>query len=64
MSLQSLLEDTVSHSSVPADAQFGLPLELKVLDREVIDALMLHAEGPPRDEFALRALRIGVLALK
>jgi hypothetical protein len=46
------------------DSQFGLPLELKVLDREVIDALMLHAEGQPRDEFALRALRIGVLALK
>jgi len=64
VSLQSILEDTVSHSKVPAETQFGLPLELKVLDREVIDALMLYAEGPARDEFALRALRIGVLALK
>lgn len=64
VSLQSMLEDTVSHSTPPVDASFGLPLELKVLDREVIDALLLYAEGPPRDEYALRALRIGVLALK
>lgn len=64
MSIQSLLEESISHSSVPRESQFGLPLELKVLDREVIDALMSYPEGPARDEFALRALRIGVLALK
>ena len=43
---------------------FGLPLELRVDDRDVIAELEKYAEGPERDEFALEALKIGVLALR
>ncbi|MBL8852126.1 MAG: hypothetical protein JNG89_20805 [Planctomycetaceae bacterium] len=64
MSLQTLLEDVVDRAADPLEAQFGLPLELKVVDPEVIHALSMHVEGAARDEFALRALRIGVLALQ
>ena len=43
---------------------FTLPLELTVRDTEVIAALWEYADGESREEFALRALRIGVLALQ
>jgi hypothetical protein len=43
---------------------FGLPLELLVEDRDVIQELEKYPEGPDRDEFALEALKIGVLALR
>jgi hypothetical protein len=39
-------------------------LELKVADPEVIRELTAHPDGPPRQQFALAALRIGVLALR
>lgn len=38
-------------------------LELTVDDPETIAALVQHADGPDRESFARRALRIGVLAL-
>jgi hypothetical protein len=41
-----------------------LELELLVRDAETIAELCRHAEGDPRDAFALDALRIGVLALR
>ena len=41
-----------------------LPLELRVDDRDVIAELEKYPEGPERDEFALEALKIGVLALR
>ncbi|MDH3719333.1 MAG: hypothetical protein OES79_14535, partial [Planctomycetota bacterium] len=47
-----------------ADVPYGLLLELKVADPEVIRELTAHPDGPPRQQFALAALRIGVLALK
>lgn len=62
MSLQSLMEDAVDGDALKRP--FSLPLELTVTDDDVVAALWAHPEGPPRDEFALRALRIGVLALK
>ena len=43
---------------------FALPLELQVEDRDVVAELEKYAEGPERDEFALEALKIGVLALR
>lgn len=64
MSLQSLMEETVERDRRELERPFSLLLELTVQDREVIDALWAYPEGPARDEFALRALRIGVLALK
>lgn len=48
----------------PDTLPYSLPLELTVTDAEVIAALWQCPEGADRDEFALRALRIGVLALK
>ena len=39
-------------------------LDLTVTDPEVCAELMAHEEGRPRDEFALAALRIGVLTLR
>ena len=42
----------------------SLPLELIVRDGETISELCAYPEGEVRDEFALKALRIGVLALK
>lgn len=39
-------------------------LDLPVHDPEVIRELIKHAEGPSRQEYALSALRLGVLALR
>lgn len=41
-----------------------LPLTLEVLDPEVVTELVKHPEGPERDQFALGALRLGVIALQ
>ncbi|HEV8414178.1 MAG TPA: hypothetical protein VGQ49_11325 [Bryobacteraceae bacterium] len=41
-----------------------LLLQLKVSDPEVSAALRSYAEGEPRNQFALGALRLGVLALR
>jgi hypothetical protein len=46
------------------DLPISLPLELHVTDREVIRELCHQPEGRDRDDFALCALRLGVLALK
>lgn len=43
---------------------FALQLELNVSDPELIQELAAHADGKPRDDYALCALRIGLLALK
>ncbi len=43
---------------------FALPLELTITDPELIHELLEHPEGRPREEYALCALRIGLLALK
>jgi hypothetical protein len=49
---------------IARELPFGLPLELVVEDRDVVLELEKYAEGPERDEFALEALKIGVLALR
>lgn len=64
MSTQSLIDSSVGAEADDQERPIGLLLELTVQDREVIDALWSYPEGAARDEFALRALRIGVLALK
>jgi hypothetical protein len=43
---------------------FALPLELQVTDPELVRELLAHPEGRVRDEYALCALKIGLLALK
>ena len=45
------------------DAQ-SIPLTLVVSDRETVAELLQRSDGRERDEYALAALRIGVLALK
>lgn len=56
--------DTEASAEPASHLPFTLPLELTVKDAETIAELCRYEEGEPRDEFALRALRIGVLALK
>jgi hypothetical protein len=46
----------------PIAAVPALSLQLRVTDPEVVAELTRRAEGPERDEYALHALRIGVLA--
>ena len=46
------------------DLPYSIPLELTVDDREIIQALVNYPEGAAREEFALEALKIGVLALR
>jgi len=43
---------------------YVLPIQLTVCDSATIAELCAHSEGADREEFALDALRIGVLALK
>jgi hypothetical protein len=45
------------------DAQ-SIPLTLVVTDRETVTELLQRSDGRERDEYALAALRIGVLSLK
>lgn len=52
--------DVIDDGNLP----FSLPLELTVRDRETIAALWQHEEGGPREQFALEALKIGMLALR
>jgi hypothetical protein len=46
------------------DLPYSLPLEITVTDPEVIADLFLRSEGRDRDDYALSALRLGVLAIK
>ena len=41
-----------------------ITLELTIEDRDTLRALLEHDEGPDRDEYALEALKIGVIALR
>ena len=50
-------------ASVDNDAQ-SIPLTLVVSDRETVAELLQRSDGRERDEYALAALRIGVLSLK
>ena len=47
-----------------ANAPDRLSLELTVEDRDTIDELLAYPPGDEREQFALNALRIGVLALR
>lgn len=55
---------TPSTPADTADLPYSLPLELTVQDAETIAELSAFPEGEEREQFALKALRIGVLALK
>jgi hypothetical protein len=55
-------ESTTNHTD--GDLPHQLPLELLIDDREVIRALLAHAEGDDRNQYAAEALKIGVLAMR
>jgi hypothetical protein len=43
---------------------YQIALELVIEDREVIDALMAYNEGEERNQYAVEAMKIGILALR
>lgn len=47
-----------------ATVPLAIHLDLKVEDHDTIHELLQHTEGEPRDQFALEAIKIGVLALR
>lgn len=48
------------HASLP----YQIQLELLVDDRDIIRALFEQPEGEPRNQFAIEAMKIGILALR
>ncbi len=46
------------------EVPYSIALELVVRDPDTVAELVRYAEGDPREQFALSALRIGVLALR
>src|SRR4051794_10720271 len=50
--------------SVSATSAAPLTLSLSVRDPESIAELLKYADGPERQEFALGALRLGILAIR
>lgn len=61
--MSEALQDSLSSSSIE-DLPFSIQLDLSVEDRDTIRELARYAEGAERDEYALEALKIGVVALK
>lgn len=59
-------QDTTDAWSGPIYSDINPPiaLSLTVTDPEMVAALSAHPEGRRRDEFALTALRIGIMAIK
>ncbi|TWU30039.1 hypothetical protein [Bythopirellula polymerisocia] len=56
--------DQMEANLANGDLPFQLTLELTVSDPDTIRELAKYDEGEPRDEFALEALKIGVLTLR
>ena len=54
------LEKNLTNGDLP----YRLSLELSVADQETIAELMKYSEGEERDDFALEALKLGVLTLR
>ena len=61
--MSETLQNSLSSSAVE-DLPYSLSLELTVEDRDTIRELARFAEGADREEYALEALKIGVVALK
>ncbi|HHK42881.1 MAG TPA: hypothetical protein ENJ50_10725, partial [Planctomycetaceae bacterium] len=56
--------DTDNGASGSPSLPYSLQLDLVVQDEDTISELVKYTEGSERDQFALKALRIGVLALR
>jgi hypothetical protein len=55
---------TLANNGGDVASQTGLLLQLKIDDPEICAALRAYPEGDPRNQYALGALRLGVLALR
>ena len=62
--MHSIATEETTENNAPETLPYSLPLELTVTDPEVVAELFAKQEGRERDEYALGALRLGVLALK
>jgi hypothetical protein len=62
--MHSVTTQQPSEDQAPETIPYSLPLELTVVDPEVVAELCAKQEGRERDEYALGALRLGVLAFK
>jgi hypothetical protein len=62
--MSDLFQEFESTTVEDRDLPYSLSLELVVEDRDVIRDLAEHAEGFDRNQYALEALKIGVLALR
>ena len=62
--MSDILQEARRQTSLNGELPFAIQLELYVDDRDVVAELEKHPEGPEREEFALEALKIGVLALR
>ena len=62
--MSDVLQEARRQTSSNGELPFAIQLELYVDDRDVVAELEKHPEGPERDEFAIEALKIGVLALR
>ncbi|MCA9232024.1 MAG: hypothetical protein KDA57_15355 [Planctomycetales bacterium] len=61
--MSDVLEKTIARAQ-SKDLPYSLQLELTVEDRDTIRALAQYPEGQQREDYALEALKIGVLALR
>ena len=55
--------ESARYATAESETPTSMFLQLEVDDPETVVALSQHPEGLARDAFALKALRIGVLAL-
>jgi hypothetical protein len=62
--MHSVATKETAEDTVPDTLLFSLPLELTVTDPKVLAELIAKQEGRERDDYALGALRLGVLALR
>ena len=53
-----------SQHQLDSESPFPLPLELFIEDPEIIRALVEYPEGESRNQYAIEAMKIGVLALR
>lgn len=59
-----VLGDHAAPSNGHRELPYRMQLELAIDDREVIQALMEQPDGEPRAQFAIEAMKIGILALR
>lgn len=62
--MQPIASAKPTENQAPETIPYSLSLELTITDPEVISEIHAKQEGRERDEYALGALRLGVLALK